>query len=111
MILELRRHGSATVIAASGSIRAEDNKRFGEILRRLRTPGCRVILDASELDYVNSGALGEIVRFVREVRPKGGELVVVSPGPLVGKILKAVGLLSLVKVYESVEEAAGLWER
>ena len=111
MILELRELGSATVIVARGSVRAEDNRRFAEVLRGLRTSGCRVILDAAELDYVNSRALGEIVRFVQEVRPKGGELVVVSPRPLVKKIIKAVGLLSLVRVCESVEEAAGLWER
>ncbi len=111
MILKLRELGTATILAPGGSIRAEDNVRFAEALRGLRDAASRVILDAGELDYINSRALGEIVRFVQEARPRGGELVVVNPRPLVGKIFRAVGLLNLIKVRKSVEEAMGLWER
>ena len=111
MILELEQLGSVTVIRAGGSIRANDNKRFAKALRDLCAPDCRAVLDVADLSYINSKALGEIVRFVQEVRPRGGELVVVSPGPLVRKILSAVGLLSLIKVRASVEEAVELWER
>lgn len=111
MILEIEQVGSVTVIRTGGSIRAGDNKRFAAALRGLCAPGCRAVLDAADLSYINSRALGEIVKFVQEVRPKGGELVVVSPGPLVNKILSAVGLLSLIKVCASVEEAIERWER
>ena len=111
MILELKQVGSATVVAASGSIRADDNQRFAEALRGLRAPGCKVILDVAELDYINSRALGEIVKFVQEMGPKGGRLVVVSPKPLVKKILRSVGLLSLISVRRSIEEAVELWKR
>ena len=110
MRLELRKVRSATVVAVLGSIRAEDNQRFAQVLRELSTPGCRVILDAAGLDYVNSRALGELVKFVQEVRPKGGVIAVVSPTTLVEKILRAVGLFSLIKTYGAVEEAVEAWE-
>jgi anti-anti-sigma factor len=106
MQLQTKRVGEVDVIVPSGSIHAEDVPPFDEALSALRRRSrFTVVIDASDLDYVNSRAIGLLVQFARDARLGGGKIALVRPGPGVEKILRAVGLLSLIPAYDTVDQA------
>ena len=106
MELAHAQHGPVDVLAVTGPIYAEDNDDFAKVMSRLGREGrFRVVIDARELEYANSRAVGTLVSFSRDARLGGGRLVLVRPNATVSKILEAVGLLSLVPTFETLEEA------
>ena len=106
MDLEQSERGGVDILAVRGPIHADDNDAFAEALEGLRRrKRFRLVVDAREIDYINSRAVGTLAAFSRDARLSGGRLVFVSPNLTVSKILKAVGLLSLVESHGTLEEA------
>ena len=106
MDLTLTERGDVEIIAVTGAIHAEDNESFAEALEELRErERFRVVIDGRGLAYLNSRAVGTLVAFSRDARICGGRVVIVHPNPTVSKILKAVGLLSLVPSYDTLDGA------
>jgi len=106
MELSLERQGQVDVLTPSGSIHSGDDADFGKALTDLRREQrFHLVINASGLEYINSRAIGHLVQFSRDARLAGGKVVLVRPGPSVEKILKAVGLLSLIPSYDSIAAA------
>jgi anti-anti-sigma factor len=106
MQLTVERQGNVDVLTATGSIHSGDDADFGKKLTELRREQrFHLVIDASGLEYINSRAIGHLVQFSRDARLAGGKVVLVKPGPSVEKILKAVGLLSLIPSYDSTGAA------
>lgn len=106
MDLARTQRGPVDVVTVKGPIHAEDNDAFAEVFQSLRRERrLRVAVDAREIDYANSRAVGTLVSFSRDARLGGGKLVLVRPNATVSKILAAVGLLALVPAYETLDEA------
>jgi anti-anti-sigma factor len=107
MELSLDHRSGVDVLNVRGAIREEDNSAFAEALEALRREGrFRLVIDARELGYVNSRGIGTLVAFVRDAQLAGGRVAMVRPGRTIAKILRSVGLLSLVPSYETADEAA-----
>lgn len=103
--------GPVDILAVLGTIHAEDNDAFAEELSRLRrAERFRLVIDAGGLEYLNSRAVATLAAFSREARPAGGKLVLLRPTRTVRKILDSVGLLSLVPMFETMEEAVAACE-
>lgn len=51
-----------------------------------------IVLDLSELDFIDSTGLGALVRLEERARASGRELVFTRPTVAVGKVLRTVGL-------------------
>jgi len=99
-------NGDVEVLAPHGSVHAGDDEEFAEALAALRRERrFLLVIDAREMEYVNSRAIGQLVAFSRDARLAGGKLVMVNVPQSLAKILKAVGLLSLVPTFSSVDEA------
>lgn len=106
MQLSRRTMGPVEVLVLRGSIHAEDDRRFSREFGLLRHEGrYRVVIDARELEYLNSRAVGDLVKFFMEASNQGGRVVMVRPSGAAKKILKAVGLSSLIASFDTVEEA------
>lgn len=106
MQLSSASRGSVDIMTPRGAIHAGDDVVFGEALHALRREKrFLLVIDARDLEYINSRAIGLLVQFSRDARLAGGRVVMVSPAPGVAKIMKSVGLLSLVPTYGSVESA------
>jgi anti-anti-sigma factor len=106
MEFTLTERGDVEILAVTGAIHAEDNESFADVLDGLRRrERFRVVIDGGGLSYLNSRAVGTLVAFSRDARICGGRIVIVHADPTVSKILKAVGLLSFVPSYETLEDA------
>ena len=72
---------------------------------QLLTGTARLVLDLSEVDYVDSRGLGILVGlFVSSVR-RGGELKLVGPTHRVQEALRRTHLNTILTVYASKEDA------
>ena len=63
-----------------------------------------LVVDMSALTFIDSAALHEIVRAHRKLRADGGLLALVSPTPVVARILQLSGLDQVIPVRASVDE-------
>ena len=111
MEISVEQRGDVDIITAKGTIHAADHERFAGELERLRkAKRFKIVISAVDLEYINSRAIGQLVQFSRDVRLSGGKLVLVRPGPSVEKILRAVGLLSLIPTYDNVNQAVAAFK-
>jgi anti-sigma B factor antagonist len=97
--------GPCTVIQLAGeadlSTRAMAEVFAAEVARRPRL----LIVDLAGLSFIDSSALGVIMRTHRALREDGGKLALVSPSPAVARILQLIDIARTIPVYPSLKEA------
>lgn len=87
------------VASIEGGVNAfnfEDKVRpIGEIISALPEKGV-LILDCSALEYFNSTFIGQLANWYKEVRMKGGQILMKNTNPETTKILDLVGLKEMI---------------
>lgn len=64
------------------------------------------ILSLAETPYMDSSAIGAVVRLTAGIKRDGGGVKLVNPSKMVIQTLKMVGLLNLFEVYPDEQTAA-----
>ena len=64
-----------------------------------------VVLNLRLVRFINSTALGAIIKASKTLAAKGGKLVVAKPSPFCREIITKIGLDRVVPIYDSDEEA------
>jgi anti-sigma B factor antagonist len=97
-------HGTRIVVSLVGE--ADVTTRvLGDVLGAEAAKKPRLLLvDMSELAFIDSSALHEIVRVHRRLRADGCLLAIVSPSPAVARVLQLSALDQLIPVHASAEE-------
>ena len=67
--------------------------------------GNRVVLDMSELQFVDSSGLGALLSLLRRLSSEGGDLRLAGVTPSVAALLSLVRLDQIIGIHESSEEA------
>jgi anti-anti-sigma factor len=65
----------------------------------------KILLNLSDMDYIDSNGLGELVQAFREAQRRGASLRLLKPQDRVAKTLRLTNLLPMFTVYESEEDA------
>lgn len=91
------------VVSAEGELDLHTAKQLDEALESTDHP--RVILDLTEVPFVDSTALGAIVASTKSMRSQGRELIVVAGNPVVARVLSITGLERVFSVHPSLAEA------
>ena len=65
-----------------------------------------IILEMSDVKYVNSSGIGNIVRAFSTVKEAGGKLKLAGVSDKVEGVLSITKLLSIFELFNSVEDAA-----
>jgi len=63
------------------------------------------VLDVRLLTFINSSALGYLIKMSKRVKDAGGEVVLARPSKFLKKTLATLGLEAVFPVYESEEDA------
>ncbi len=89
MIIENRSYGEILEVGFSHRLTTADHAAFRNILSRVKESGIRMlVLDLSDLDWIDSSGLGALI-FAKEAAVKAGtELVLRSPKGLVKELLE-----------------------
>jgi anti-sigma B factor antagonist len=93
-----REDGSCTIVQLAGeadmTTRALAEVLSAEVAKKPRL----LLLDASQLTFIDSACLHEIVRAHRALRADDGRLELVEPSPVVARVLQLSGLDQVIQV-------------
>jgi anti-anti-sigma factor len=80
----------------------------GELMDLIaRTNRQRIVLDLSEVPYMDSSAIAVLVELLQKLRKQGGRVYLLKLQPRVRGLLEIARLDTIFKVIEREEEAAG----
>ena len=107
MTITDRRIGDITVIDVGGRITIDDGADlFRDTVRGLLRDGrAKLILNFKNGSYIDSTALGEIVRSYTSATRKGGTLKLLNVPPRVHELLVVTKLLSVFDLFDDEAEA------
>ncbi len=81
----------------------EEAKKIYQVIDGSETP--YLLLDFSELAYMNSKSIGYVTDWYSRVAGKGGQVVIARPRANILDILKVVGITQIINIHDSLEEA------
>ena len=64
-----------------------------------------LVIDMRLVKFINSTALGAVIKAHKRCKAEGGELVVAQPSPFVRDVVKKVGIDKLIPLHDSEQEA------
>ena len=99
-----RRDGFA-VVAVSGELDIVTSRRFDECLAEVRRDDGHVIIDLSEVDFMDTGSLAVIVGHWKQLTAAGGTLALAGARYRYTKTLWITGLADRLPMYDSVDAA------
>lgn len=93
-----------TLVTVAGEVDIATGPQLRQRLLELAADGrTRVIIEASQVSFIDSTGLGVLVGALKRLRQSGGDLTVVSSSPPVKKILEITGLLDVFKFSDSMD--------
>jgi anti-anti-sigma factor len=106
MKLEKRRYDDVVILKFVGEFDAFNLPTFSQKIDAMIEAGDRqLILDLHALKFINSAALGYLIKTNKRVREPGGEMVLARPSRFIQKTLVTLGLDSVFTAYPTVEDA------
>jgi anti-sigma B factor antagonist len=107
MIVEKRHLDGFTLLNVEGVIKlGESAQFFAQTLERaLSDDRGHVIVDFSQINYIDSTGIGELVGYLGRFRSSKRELILVNPNDRIRKLLQVARLADLFPIYDSVETA------
>lgn len=107
MVVTGERQGAAVVLDLEGPLTAEvDTVRLHELAGTLVRPGASsLVLDLGHVKDLDSYGVGQLVSLYNEVKPLGVTLTLVNVERHQKRLLELSGLLAVLHVVESRQEA------
>lgn len=100
--IDLSRRGTAPLIAVQGELDLSNTPLFRDVLNNIESAPL-VILDLSELTFIDSTGIGAIAQFGKRIRDAGGALHVVAKHTAVRKVLSITSLDQHFPVVDSLD--------
>jgi anti-anti-sigma factor len=98
--------GPSTVLRLAGEADATTRTLHDALEAEAARKPRRLVIDMSGLSFIDSSALGAVIRAHRRLAEAGGTLALACPSDHVARILGLVDIAGVIPVYDSVEEAA-----
>ena len=95
---DVRAEADATVVAIEGEIDLYTSPEIREQVGGLARPGRNVVIDLTDVGFLDSTGLGSLVWARKRVQQDGGELVVVGPQPHIRRVLEISGVSRVVPI-------------
>lgn len=96
--IDVERDGDTVKVLCSGKLVAGVNEYLYADVSRLIPESKRIVLDLTELTYMDSRGLGTIIRLFVSARAAGCDLELVNVGERVRQLLGLTNLLSIFTV-------------
>lgn len=104
--LKTRQSGPAMVVACDGVIVfGPESLALREEVKRALERSKHIVLDLSNVHYVDSGGLGAIIGVFTSARAAGGDLKIAGLNERVRHVFHITKLLNILEVHETVEQA------
>jgi anti-sigma B factor antagonist len=94
------------IVRLSGQLREVGADQLRAELDELLEEGyCQIVFDLSELSFISSVGLGQMMRAFRAAVANDGYVRIVNPQPLVEEVFRFTKLHTLIAIFPTVEEA------
>ena len=107
MDIELRSLGQVKLVKLRGRLNLGDAvDRFRDTLGDLMNSGdTRIVLDLSEVPWIDSSGIGLLVKILTSAKQKGGSVKLLNPSKFTVQTLKMICLLDLFEIFDDQERA------
>ncbi len=106
MAITVQAVGHVTVVALQGNLDSGDAERLKRVLGDLLADGqSRLVVDLSEIVYMDSRGLGTLVAAMKQAQAAGGDLTLCGLHGDVRSIFEMTGLIGRMPVHESCDAA------
>lgn len=107
MNIEVRKVQDVTIVDFKGrlAIGVGDELLPHIITGILEEGGKKILLNLSDMDYIDSNGLGELVQSLKTSKRYGASLRLLKPQDRVARTLRLTNLLPMFSVYDSESEA------
>lgn len=95
----------AKIINMEGSLDMLTSLEAEKIIIPLIEQNKYLILDCTNLKYMNTAGLVTILKFSTQMKRKNGSFKIASPSKFIYEIFDLSGLVSLLEIYPTKEEA------
>ena len=97
---------SCVAITLNGYIDTYNSVYFQKQIGKVVTTGyTNLIFNCSSLNYVSSTGIGSFTAFLKLVKPKGGDIVLLNIQPKVYKVFQLLGFSQFFNIKESLDDA------
>lgn len=69
----------------------------------------KVVVDLSDVSFIDSSGLGALIASLKTARQAGGDLRIAAPSEQVRTVLQLTNLDRVLRPHDSVEDAIGAW--
>jgi len=97
--------GDVVVISVGGEVDAHTAPAVREAVDDRIRPGARVVVDLSDVTFLDSTGLGVLVTSLKRLREVDGSLDLVVASPRVLKVFTLTGLDVVIPIHETVDAA------
>ena len=99
------------VLFLNGYIDTYNSNYFQKRIQKAIEAGfIRLIFNCSGLNYVSSTGIGSFTAFLKSVKPKGGDLVLLSVQPKVFEVFQLLGFSQFFNIKENLDEAVDFFK-
>jgi len=106
MKLDLEEAGDVSVLVLAGQLAGTTARSFREAMDTLIDSGrTNILLDFTDLEFLDSGGIGELVSAYRTLDRLGGRVKILKPGKRIQDTLTLTKLLPIFEVYDDRDEA------
>ena len=106
MNLDLEESGAVSILVLRGQLVGTSASSFREAMDTLLESGrTQILLDFTNLSFMDSGGIGELVSGYRTIDRIGGALKILKPGKRIQDTLTLTKLLPIFEVFDDRETA------
>jgi anti-sigma B factor antagonist len=99
MEISSRIDGDVTILGISGRLDLSSANELKAAAHEIVNKGdCRLILDMSQVEFINSSGLGALVSLLKDVRMNNGRLKLVNLAPFVKEIFEITQLNNIFDI-------------
>jgi anti-sigma B factor antagonist len=107
LTLSTREVGGRTIVAVGGEIDVYTAPKLRDTITELVAGGSyRLVVDMTEVEFLDSTGLGVLVGGLKKVRAHDGSLELVCSNDRLLKIFKITGLAKVFVIHDSVDAVA-----
>lgn len=111
MKLDLGEKGAVSILVLSGKLAAGGEEQLREAIDTLLASGRNEILvDFTDVTFMDSSGIGELVSSFRTVERFGGHLKILKPNKRIQDSLSLTRLLPIFDIYEDEETAVASFD-
>lgn len=109
LTIETEMRDGVAVVRLHGELTGPDGHGLVDTLRRLLDEaGVRMVLDLSEVTFVNSEGLGGLVRITAQANSQGGRVVIADPTPFMTGVFQTTKLDRFFELSTDVQTALAM---